>query len=151
MSHASERKFEVSILVDSEDHGHAELAALLTLSADEGWDKGEEYDYGGRRKTREGSRWALVERDGDVEDWGVTVERLFGRLRPIQSAFRRLPATVYVRLMICITEDNGVFGFGLDKQQVEFMASIRAELDMSFVVWSEPPPAAESEEVDRPD
>lgn len=141
MSETSERKFEVSILVDSEEYGQGELASMLTLSADEGWDKGDEYHYRGGMKARAASRWSLVERDGDIEDWGTTVARLIGRLRPIESAFRRLPASVYVRLMICMTEDSDVFGFGLDKHQVEFIASIGAELDMSFVVRASGRPA----------
>lgn len=131
---ASERKFEVSILVDSEEHSLAELVAMLSLSPDESWEKGEKYVRRGHTKYRAASRWALVERDVDIEDWSVTIDRLIQRLRPVEPAFHSLPSGVYVRLMMCVTEDNDVFGLGLHRRHVLFAASIGAELDMSFVV-----------------
>src|SRR5262249_32060150 len=107
-------------------------------------DKGTSFIYRGRERHRRFSRWAVVERDGDIEDWRTTVERLIDRLRPIEPAFRGLPSEVRVGLTMFITEDNDVFGFGLDRHQVEFMASIGAELDMSLVVSSRAP-SSESE------
>jgi len=137
-----ERKFEVSVDVWSETHTKAELASFLPMTPDATWEKGESYTYRGRERQRKQSRWAAIERDGDVVDWRETVERLVVRLRPIEAAFRSLPPEVCVALSIAITEDNGVFGFGLDKHHVQFMANIGAELDMSVVAWSgEPRPA----------
>jgi len=135
---STERKFEVYVVADSEIHTRAELAAMLPMAPDEAWEKGESFTSGGRERYRKFSRWAVIQRDGDIEDWRATVERLISRLRPIEAAFRKLPPGVYVGMMMFVTEDNGVFGFGLDRRQVEFIASIGAELDMSFVVWSAP-------------
>lgn len=141
MSNApTERKFEVSVVVDSERHTKAELASFLPMTPDEAWEKDESFSFRGGVRRRKFSHWAVVERDGDIVDWRATVERLVVRLRPIEAAFRTLPSQVYVGLYIAITEDNGVLGFGLDKHHVQFMASIGAELDMSFVVSSRRPP-----------
>lgn len=133
-----ERKLEVYVVVDSETHTRASLEAMLPMTPDEAWEKGEPFQSStGREKHRRFSRWAVIERDGDIEDWRTTVERLIIRLRPIEASFRKLPAEAYVGMMMFVTEDNGVFDFGLDKHQIEFITSIGAELDMSFVVWSD--------------
>ncbi|MCW5831704.1 MAG: DUF4279 domain-containing protein [Labilithrix sp.] len=139
-SDAGERKFEALVAVDSDAHTSDELSSMLSMDPDERWDRGESFTFAGRERQRNFSRWALVERDGDIEDWRSTVERLIDRLRGVSAAFRGLPPGVRVALILFVTEDNGVFGFGLDAHQVEFLSTIGAELDMSFVVSSNAPP-----------
>ncbi len=107
---------------------------MLALPSDKGWEKGDEYGRPELAKRRTASRWSLAECDGDIDDWHVTIDRLIERLRPIETAFRGLPRDVYVRMMLCITEDNDIFGFWLTKEQMEFLVRIGADLDMSFVV-----------------
>lgn len=129
------------VAVDSSNHTSSALASMLGMDPDESWENGAKFTLYGRERQRKFSRWSVVERDGDIEDWRVTVERLLVRLRAIAGEFRNLPSGVRVTCSMFVTEDDGVFGFGLDKHQVEFLASIGAELDMSFVVSCGPPPS----------
>lgn len=135
------REIRVCVAVYSETHTSRELAdALRQVPPDISWNGGEEFTLYRTTRTRQSSRWAVVERAGDIQDWRDTVERLIHRLRPAEEAFRTLPADVVVALEIFLTEDNDVFGFGLDRGQIEFMSKIGAALDMSVVVKRPPRP-----------
>jgi hypothetical protein len=128
------RRFEVFVVLDSEHHTAGELAALVGAPADESWSKGETFTLLGKERRRTFSRWAVGERDDDVANREMTTNRLIDRLRRLQDALRSVPDEINVSLTMYITEDNDVFGFGLDKAQMQFFASIGAELNVSFVV-----------------
>ena len=136
------REFKALVLAESEAHTSSELSAMLGMIADEFWDKGTSFVMYGRTRVRGSSRWAVSEQDADIEDWRTTVDRLIQRVRLVEGAFRALPSSVRVALTMFVTEGNDVFGFGLDKHQVEFLAKIRAEIEMSFVVGGDAPPTA---------
>jgi hypothetical protein len=118
-----------------------DISALLGGTVpDEGWNMGDLYSRGGKSKTYKFSRWTVVERGADVIEGERLVNRLIARLKPLQSLFRALPSEMDVSFQVSLTESNDVFGFGLDRNQVEFIASIRAEIDMSFVIRPVPFP-----------
>lgn len=56
------------------------------------------------------------------------------RLQALVPRFQGLPEGVEVSLRILVDDTVGVFGLGLDKSHVQFLASIGADLDVSVAV-----------------
>lgn len=131
------RKFQASIVVSSDTCTSVQLTQLLDLSPDVSWEEGETFFFYGKERRRRANLWSVRESDGDIEDWRTTVDRLLARVRPVADRFRALPEATYVALQLFITENNAVFGVRLDRRHIEFMSSIRAELDMSVVVYGQ--------------
>ena len=134
-------RITVGVSVVSYDRMCQDIIALLGgMVPDEGWNKGDPYSRRGQDKIYKFSRWTVVERGADLVEGEQLVNRLIARLTPLQSLFRALPPEMNVSFQVSLTEDSDVFSFGLDRDQVEFIASIRAEVDMSFVIRPVPFP-----------
>jgi hypothetical protein len=125
------------LCIDSEAHTRAELDAIVGSVADEGWERGSDYTIAGRVRQNRFSRWALVERAPGVEDGDAAVERLLHRARALAVRLAAVPPGVRVSLGLFVTQPNDVFGLGLSPEQLQFLASIRAALEQSFVVARE--------------
>ena len=128
------KRIFVFVAVQSQEHSSAELTSLLGLAPDEAWDRGAPFVVGRTQRVHDSSRWAVEERAEGLEHWDEVVERLLGRLLPIEARFRALPPNVTVAFSGCVTEDNAVFGLGLEKHHVRFLAAIGAEIGLSIVV-----------------
>jgi hypothetical protein len=130
-----ERSAEFFVAAISDNMSCTQLAQLIGLAPDEGWSKGDTYVRREQTKVYRFSRWAFVEHaSGSANDWEQAIDKLFSRLRPVQSQFQVLPNEVVVKFGVNLTEDNDVFGFSLSAQQIQFVSSIRGSLDMSVIV-----------------
>ena len=127
-------ELSVFLAVESVEHSSADLGALIGLAPDEKWDRGSSYKMGEKEKTNKFSRWAIAEHAADGEFHDVVVERLVGRARPFEQQFRQLPKGVRLLFSIYRTGADTVFGFGLAVPQLQFLANIGAEVNLSFVV-----------------
>lgn len=129
-----ERQIRLVVLVESKAHTSAQLAEMLGVPPDESWEVGSPLKIGTRQKVRESSSWAIVERAVGDEDCISAADRLVNRLQSLVPNFQALPPGVEVSLRILVDEDNGVFGVGLNRAQVQFAAAIGADIDVSVVV-----------------
>jgi len=136
---SEEREIKLVVFVDSKIHRSAELAAMLGVSPDESWEIGASFKFGSRQKLRDSSSWAVVERALGNEDCSAAADRLVARLQSLVPRFQGLPPGVGVSLRILVTENNGVFGLGLDRSHVQFAAAIGADIDVSVVVYGSEP------------
>lgn len=131
----SERECELCIAVLSDEVGHPELSAKIGSVPDQAWSKGDRYLRMGVERTYQFSRWAVVERaSGDDNDWSAAVHRLLARVAPIRETLSSLAPSAVVRFQVFLTENNNVFGFGLTADQLAFLTSVGAALDISVVV-----------------
>lgn len=138
------REIKICVFVDSDKHSSAELTSMLGLKPDEAWDLGSPFTFraGGKPKPHAFSRWAAVERAKGNDDWDAATDRLFSRLQPLEAKFQGLPPEAHVSFTLFVTEDNDVFGLGLDKRHVRFIAAIGASIEQSFVVSGADPSEA---------
>jgi hypothetical protein len=122
------------VFVQSKNHSSAELSAMLGVAPDESWEIGTPFQLGARKKLRETSSWAVVERAVGNEYCSTAADRLVARLQAFVPQFQALPAGVEVSLRILVDEVNGVFGLGLDGPHVKFVAALGADIDVSVAV-----------------
>jgi hypothetical protein len=133
------REIKLVVCVRSKMHSSAELTAMLGVSPDESWEIGTPFKFGSRRKLRDSSWWAVVERALGHEDCSVAADRLVVRLRSLVPRFQGLPPGVDVSLRVLVTDNNSVLGLGLDRSHVQFAADIGADIDVSVVVYGPEP------------
>lgn len=140
--HPIQQALELSVFlaVESDDHSSADLDTLIGLDGDERWDRGSTYKVGGKEKSNKFSRWAIAEYAAEGEFHDLLVERLVKRARPFEQRFRQLPKGVRLVFSVYRTGTDTVFGFGLAVPQLQFLASIGAEVDLSFVVCEDRSP-----------
>jgi len=134
MSYPNKPHVRVIVAVDSKYESADQLEQILGLEANQKWDIGSGYFLHGIPRVHHFSRWAACEECDDANGWRGVLERLIDRLRPYSSRFNELPPEVVVHCSVFLTEDNGVFGIGFERDQVEFLSSIGAEISLSVIV-----------------
>jgi Domain of unknown function (DUF4279) len=125
---------EVFLAVDSDDLSKERLATILNLSPDEGWDRGSPYVVADKIRLNGFSRWCIVERADTIDIFSNAVDRLIQRVEAIRSYVALLPPNTRVAFSSCISTPDTVFGLGLSVEQVQFLASLGASVDMSFAI-----------------
>lgn len=125
---------KIYFCVDSTQHSLPELIELLGMQADEGWSKGDSYLLVGKPRIYSFSRWQLNEFCNEVSWFEETSNQLVERLRPLLPNFLSLPAEVRKSLSAEITTSRTLFGLGISKETIHFLAQTGAEIDTSWMV-----------------
>jgi hypothetical protein len=131
-----ERKLVLQLVVDHPDLSPAELEGILLIRPDECWSRGENYKPSPHAKERQYqfSRWALREIAPSLDDLPETVRVLLNRVEECSGKFLNLPDDSRVALTLFVDETQTVIGTGFDWDVIQFLAKIRAEIDVSLVV-----------------
>lgn len=140
MTYTMPHRFEVSLVVNSDAVASAELWKILGLPPDEHWEKGSLFVMAGKERRHRFNRWSIAESVGDLAEMNGAIERLIQRLTPIRDRFGGLPAGTRIGFTVIVTTPQDVLGIGLTAEQVAFLASIGADVDLSIVVLVPPPP-----------
>ena len=136
MKNKSRRKLVLQLNVNHPDLSPTELEKILSIRADESWSRGDSYTSSPNSGVRryKFSRWAIKEMASSLDDLPEAIQRLFRRLDGYVDNFLLLPEEARVALTLLVDETQSVIGTGFDFHVIQFLAKIRAEVDISLVV-----------------
>jgi Domain of unknown function (DUF4279) len=130
----SSMPIKVYFCLDSAEFTLTRLNELVGLEPDEGWDAGHTYSVANKMQQHKFTRWQINEfcdRPAFVEE---AADELVRRLSSMRKSLVSLPAEVRRSLTIEITTDETLFGLGLKKETVAFLAELGADIDSSWAV-----------------
>lgn len=132
----SVRRLVLQLVVDHPNLSPTELEEILLIRPDECWSRGENYKPSPHTKEQQYqfSRWALTEIASSLDDLPETIRALFNRVEERSGNFLNLPDDSRVALTLFVDEIQTVIGTGFDWDVIQFLAKIRAEIDVSLVV-----------------
>ena len=132
----SVRRLVLQLVVDHPNLSPTELEEILLIRPDECWSRGENYKPSPHTKEQQYqfSRWALTEIASSLDDLPETIRALFNRVEERSGNFLNLPDDSRVALTLFVDEIQTVVGTGFDWDVIQFLAKIRAEIDVSLVV-----------------
>lgn len=131
-----ERKLVLQLVVDHPDLSPAELEEILLVRPDEYWSRGENYKPSPHTEDQQYqfSRWALTEIAPSLNDLPEAIRALLNRVEEYVGNFLNLPDDSRVALTLFVDETQTVIGTGFDWDVIQFLAKMRAEIDISLVV-----------------
>jgi hypothetical protein len=122
------------LAIESQEITVEGLVRLLGTEGDESWDLGSSYILGERERVHGFSRLAFKECASGDDEHDSVLARLLSKAMRFEDRFIRLPDGIRVVLSVYRTGDDSVFGIGLSRLQVNFLARIGAEIDFNCVV-----------------
>lgn len=136
MQRKSARRLKLQIVVDHPVLSVAELQEILVVKPDESWHRGDAYKPSPLTENQnyKFSRWALTETASSLDELSEAIQALLKRIEPHVNDFAQLPDDSRVALTLFIDEKNTVIGTGFDRDVVQFLAKINAEIDISLLV-----------------
>jgi len=131
-----ERRLVLQLVVDHPDLSPTELEEILLIRPDESWSRGENYKPSPHAKDQQYqfSRWALTEIAPSLDDLPKATRALLNRVEEYFGNFLNLPDGSRVALTLFADETQSVIGTGFDWDVIQFLARIRAEIDVSLIV-----------------
>lgn len=117
-----------------------ELTELLTISADESWDVGQEYwpSPTSPKQRYRFSRWAVRAAVATLNDLPIAIRELMNRIQGKEQRFLLLPCDATVSLTLFITETDTVASMGLESGLIRFLAKINARIEISLITVVDP-------------
>lgn len=136
MPKKNDRRLVLQFVVDHPDLSPVELEKILSVRPDECWCRGENYKPSPRAAIQQYqfSRWAITEMAPSLDDLSETILVLLKRVEKYTDNFSNLPYDSRIALTLFVDETQTVIGTGFDADVIQFLARLRAEIDVSLVV-----------------